>query len=94
MQHLIAGSRWLEIVRLHPGQQVARTFALVSWILSTLRFVIFREVSACSTWKEPPPPQQSLAPGSSTYSTPGMALRMFRGWALIFCPLIRWQGSW
>ena len=30
------------MVRLHPGQQVARTCALVSRMLSTLRFVIFR----------------------------------------------------
>ena len=46
-------------VRLHPDSGAARACALVSWILSTLRFVIFREVSACSTWKEPPPPHSN-----------------------------------
>ena len=77
---------------MHPGQQVARTCALVSWMLSTLRFVIFREVSACSTWKEPPPPQQSLAPGQLHVFDAGDGLQDVPGLGADLLPLHQMAG--
>jgi len=71
----------------HPASHATRHAAPVASTFSSFFARIWEDTSGRRTANEPPKPQHSSAPGSSTNSTPSRFRRISRGLSASWSPL-------